>query len=65
MRSELISYPSEVVTTFVRLCASGELGSNALEVLVHRLRRKLQEADAALQIHTLRGVGYLLADRPP
>ena len=42
-----------------------ELGSNALEVLVHRLRRKLQDADAALQIHTLRGVGYLLADQRP
>ena len=41
-----------------------ELGSNAVEVLVHRLRRKLQEAEAALQIHTLRGVGYLLADGP-
>lgn len=39
-----------------------ELGSNAVEVLVHRLRRKLQEAEATLQIHTLRGVGYLLAD---
>ena len=42
-----------------------ELGSNALEVLVHRLRRKLQDAGAALQIHTLRGVGYLLADQAP
>lgn len=40
-----------------------ELGSNAVEVLVHRLRRKLQDADAALQIHTLRGVGYLLAEQ--
>jgi len=42
-----------------------ELGSNALEVLVHRLRRKLQDAGATLQIHTLRGVGYLLADQSP
>jgi DNA-binding response OmpR family regulator len=42
-----------------------ELGSNALEVLVHRLRRKLQDAGAKLQIHTLRGVGYLLADQTP
>ena len=42
-----------------------ELGSNALEVLVHRLRRKLQDAGAALQIHTLRGVGYLLAEQSP
>lgn len=42
-----------------------ELGSNALEVLVHRLRRKLQDAGATPQIHTLRGVGYLLADQAP
>jgi len=36
------------------------LGSNALEVLVHRLRRKLAEAPARVTVHTLRGVGYLL-----
>ena len=35
-------------------------GSNALEVLVHRLRRRLQDAAAGLQVHTIRGVGYLL-----
>lgn len=39
-----------------------ELGSNAVEVLVHRLRRKLTEASARVAVHTLRGVGYLLAD---
>ncbi|HZS81398.1 MAG TPA: response regulator [Stellaceae bacterium] len=38
-----------------------ELGSNAMEVLVHRLRRKLAEANATLRVHTVRGVGYLLA----
>ncbi len=37
------------------------LGSNALEVLVHRLRRRLAEAGADAVIHTLRGVGYLLS----
>jgi len=42
-----------------------ELGSNALEVLVHRLRRKLQYAGATVQVHTLRGVGYLLSDQQP
>jgi len=36
------------------------LGSNALEVLVHRLRRKLADAGAGATIHTIRGVGYLL-----
>lgn len=36
------------------------LGSNAVEVLVHRLRRKLTDAGASVVVHTLRGVGYLL-----
>jgi DNA-binding response OmpR family regulator len=39
-----------------------ELGSNALEVLIHRLRRRLQDSGASLTIHTLRGVGYLLSE---
>lgn len=38
------------------------LGSNAMEVLVHRLRRKLADAGARAVVHTLRGVGYLLGD---
>ena len=38
------------------------LGSNAVEVLVHRLRRKLTDADARAVVHTLRGVGYLLSE---
>lgn len=33
---------------------------NAMEVLVHRLRRHLAEATATVEIHTIRGVGYLL-----
>lgn len=38
-------------------------GSNALEVYVHRLRRKLQ--DSGLSIRNVRGLGYLLeADAP-
>jgi DNA-binding response OmpR family regulator len=39
-----------------------QLGSNALEVLVHRLRRRLTEVGAAVTIHTVRGVGYLMAE---
>ena len=35
-------------------------GPNAVEVAVHRLRRRLQEAGAGVRIHTLRGVGYML-----
>jgi len=39
-----------------------ELGSNALEVLIHRLRRRLQDSGANITIHTVRGVGYLMAE---
>src|SRR5437667_5305729 len=39
-----------------------ELESNAVPVHVHHLRRKLQEAAASAEIHTVRGVGYLLAE---
>jgi DNA-binding response OmpR family regulator len=37
-------------------------GSNALEVLVHRLRRRLQDCAATMRVHTVRGVGYLLVE---
>jgi DNA-binding response OmpR family regulator len=40
-----------------------EVGSNAVEVYVHRLRRRLAELDASVEIHTLRGVGYLIRER--
>jgi DNA-binding response OmpR family regulator len=43
----------------------GEVEPNALEVLVSRLRRRLAEAGATAQIHTLRGIGYLMADGAP
>ena len=39
-----------------------ELESNAIPVHVHHLRRRLRDAGAAVQIHTVRGVGYLLAE---
>lgn len=42
---------------------SQEIGSNAVEVYIHRLRKRLAEADASVQIHTLRGVGYLIDAR--
>jgi DNA-binding response OmpR family regulator len=41
---------------------STDVGSNAVEVCVHRLRKQLAEAGADVQIHTIRGVGYLLSD---
>ena len=37
-----------------------EIQSNALDTHVSRLRRKLAEADAGIEIHGIRGVGYLL-----
>jgi DNA-binding response OmpR family regulator len=41
---------------------SQEIGSNAVEVYVHRLRRHFAEMGASVQIHTLRGVGYLITE---
>ncbi|MBV9863695.1 MAG: response regulator transcription factor [Alphaproteobacteria bacterium] len=41
---------------------SQEVGSNAVEVYVHRVRKHLAEIGASVQIHTLRGVGYLIAE---
>lgn len=39
-----------------------ELGSNAIPVHVHHLRRKLAEAQAGCAIHTVRGIGYFLRE---
>jgi DNA-binding response OmpR family regulator len=39
-----------------------ELESNAIPVHVHHLRRKLLDSGATAEIHTVRGVGYLLVD---
>lgn len=41
---------------------SGDVGSNAVEVYVHRLRKMLADFGATVKIHTVRGVGYLLAE---
>jgi DNA-binding response OmpR family regulator len=41
---------------------SGEVASNAVEVYVHRLRKQLSERGAKVQIQTIRGVGYLIAE---
>ena len=37
-----------------------EVSANALEALVSRLRRRLEDAQAGLQLRTIRGVGYML-----
>ncbi len=41
---------------------SNDISSNAVEVYVHRLRKQLAEMGAKVQVHTIRGVGYLLAE---
>ena len=39
-----------------------EVASNAVEVHVHRLRRHLVETGASVQVHTVRGVGYMIGE---
>ena len=39
-----------------------EVGSNAVEVHVHRLRRHLVETGASVHVHTIRGVGYMIGE---
>jgi two-component system response regulator TctD len=41
---------------------SEEVGSNAVEVYVHRLRKQLADKGANAKIHTIRGVGYLISE---
>jgi DNA-binding response OmpR family regulator len=41
---------------------SNDVASNAVEVYVSRLRKQLLGSGARLQIHTIRGVGYLIAE---
>jgi DNA-binding response OmpR family regulator len=39
-----------------------ELESNAIPVHIHHLRHKLVDGGATAEIHTVRGVGYLLSE---
>ena len=39
---------------------SADVGSNAVEVYVHRLRKTLQDLGSNTVIHTIRGIGYLI-----
>ncbi len=41
---------------------ANDVGSNAIEVYIHRIRKQLVEAGADAQIHTIRGVGYMIAE---
>ena len=53
----LVSYEAFQAQVFG---SSQGVSSNAIEVYVHRLRRLLGEAGANVQIHTIRGAGYLM-----
>ena len=39
---------------------SADVGSNAVEVYIHRLRKSLQDFGSNAVIHTIRGIGYLI-----
>lgn len=39
--------------------------ANSVEVAVHRLRKRLERVRSTAVVHTLRGVGYLLAEPDP
>jgi two-component system response regulator TctD len=40
-----------------------QIGINAVEVSVHRLRRRLENLEAQVEIHTVRGLGYMLTSK--
>jgi DNA-binding response OmpR family regulator len=40
---------------------SEPVGSNAVEVAIHRLRRRLSSIEARAVVHTVKGVGYFIA----
>jgi two-component system response regulator TctD len=39
-----------------------QVGLNAVEVSVHRLRKRLEALGAKVEVHTIRGVGYMLTE---
>jgi DNA-binding response OmpR family regulator len=41
---------------------SSEVGKSAVEVSVYRLRKRLEAMGAMVEIHTVRGLGYLLSE---
>lgn len=43
---------------------AADLGSNAIEVYVHRLRKRLEDAATGVRIETVRGVGYMIVAVP-
>jgi two-component system, OmpR family, response regulator TctD len=41
-----------------------DVALDAIEVVAYRLRKKLKDAGCSTQLVTLRGLGYLLQERP-
>ena len=44
---------------------SEDVRSNAVEVYMHRLRKQLTDAGSTAEVHTVRGVGYILMEPKP
>jgi DNA-binding response OmpR family regulator len=44
---------------------SEDVRSNTVEVYVHRLRKRLTDAHATIEVHTVRGVGYIISEQKP
>ena len=65
--ARLMRLPGRVVskdTLLSALYGHGEEGShNSVEVVMHRLRKKLEKAGANAEIKTLRGIGYLIKEK--
>ncbi|HPF77805.1 MAG TPA: response regulator transcription factor [Alphaproteobacteria bacterium] len=63
----LMRLPGRVVskdTLLSALYGHGEEGShNSVEVLIHRLRKKLDSTKADIDIKTLRGIGYMIREK--
>ena len=63
----LLADPGKVVrkarieTSFFGL--GQDFSSNAVEVSIHRLRKRLEQAEAGIEIVTMRGLGYLLREQ--
>lgn len=39
-----------------------DVSSNTIEVAIHRLRKRMADAGADIEVHTLRGIGYMLSN---
>lgn len=42
-----------------------EIESNAVPVHIHHVRKKLEQAGGSVEIHTVRGIGYMLEGKTP